>query len=85
VRNLDTVWWLYIIRCRGGELYVGIAQDVKERVARHNKGLACRYTKYRRPVSLIYQEKCEDHRTACQRESEVKKFSRKKKLALMQK
>ena len=85
MRNLETIWWLYIIRCRGGELYVGIAQDVDERVARHNKGLACRYTKYRLPVRLIYQEKCRDHKDARKRESEVKKFSRKKKLALISK
>ena len=64
-------------------MYVGIAQNVEERVARHNKGLACRYTKYRLPVKLIYQEKCGDHKDARRREIEVKKFSRKKKLALI--
>ena len=83
MRNLEIFWWLYIIRCCGGELYVGIAQDVEARVIRHNRGLACRYTKYRLPVSLIYKEKCGDYKDARKRESEVKKFSRKKKLALI--
>ena len=83
MRNLEIPWCLYIIRCRGGELYVGIARDVEKRVIRHNRGLACRYTKYRRPVGLIYKEKCGDYKDARKREIEVKKFSRKKKLALI--
>ena len=82
-RNLEKTWWLYIARCREGELYVGIAQDVQERISHHNRGLACRYTKYRRPVRLLYEEECGDYASARKRERQVKKYSRAKKLALM--
>ena len=75
-------WYLYIIECRTGELYVGIAQDVEKRVEAHNKGRACRYTKFRNPVKLIYSEFCGEYSLARKRELEVKSFSRIKKLSL---
>ena len=74
----------YIIECRDGELYVGIAVDVLKRVAEHNGGTACRYTQFRRPVRLVYSERCETYARARKKEVEVKRFSRVKKLALVQ-
>jgi putative endonuclease len=76
-------WYVYIVRCRDEKLYVGIAKDVKKRVALHNKGLACRFTKYRKPVQLIFEEKQEDYRQARTREKEIKGFSREKKQQLI--
>ena len=75
-------WYVYIIECRTGDLYVGITQDVNERVAKHNKGTACRYTKFRRPVKLIYTEQQTTKSKARQRELIIKKYSHKKKLEL---
>lgn len=79
---MDQNWFLYIIECRTSELYVGIAKNVKKRVALHDQGRACRYTKFRRPVTLVHQELCGSYHEARTREREVKKFSRSKKLAL---
>ncbi len=76
-------WYLYIIECKTGEFYTGIAQDVVERVVEHNKGRACRYTKFSRPVHLIYSELCSGYSTARKREKQVKDFSRSKKLGLI--
>ena len=78
----EKIWFLYIIECRTGELYVGIAENVDKRIEQHNKGRACRYTKFRGPVRLIYSEFVGEHLNARRREREVKKFSRDKKLAL---
>ena len=80
---METHWKLYIIECRDGELYVGLAQDVERRISEHNKGTACHYTQFRRPVRLIYSEICGAYPAARKREVEVKKFSRIKKLALV--
>ena len=79
---MEQPWFLYIVECRTGDLYVGIAQDVKKRLDLHNNGRACRYTKFRRPVALIHREYCGSYSKARAREKEVKKFSRIKKLAL---
>ncbi len=76
-------WYLYIIECKGGELYVGISNDVVERIRKHNKGKACRYTKYRHPVRLLYSEFCGDVSAARRRENEGKRFPREKKLEIV--
>ena len=49
-------WCVYIVECRTGELYVGVARDLKDRIDKHSKGFACRYTKFRRPVKLLHRE-----------------------------
>ena len=62
---MDT-WNVYLVRCSDGSLYTGIALDVARRVAEHNTNdvLAARYTRYRRPVMLVYQEKCDTRSAA---------------------
>ena len=79
----NDIWNVYIIKCRDGKLYVGIAQDVEKRVKLHNKGLACRFTKYRNPVILLYQEAHDSKSSARLREIEIKGFSQKKKLEII--
>ena len=76
-------WYVYILKCRDEKLYVGIAKDVSKRVALHNKGLACRFTKYRRPVELLFSEKQNNYYQARLREKEIKGFSRDKKSKLI--
>ena len=80
---MSDAWYLYIIECRTKELYVGVCKNVLERVKLHNTGRAARYTKFRRPVNLIYQELCESYSHARKREKQVKKYSRQKKFALV--
>ncbi|MFA5270910.1 MAG: GIY-YIG nuclease family protein [Candidatus Omnitrophota bacterium] len=83
--NKDTYsepWYIYIAECRDGALYVGVAKDVCKRIAEHNNTNKCRYTRFRKPLKLIHKEVCRDYASARKREAEVKKFSRKKKLAL---
>jgi len=79
----DGFWSLYISECHDGTLYVGIAKDVKKRIKDHNTTNKCRYTKFRKPLSLLYSEPCGDYGVARKREIEVKRFSRKKKFELI--
>ncbi|MBL7072175.1 MAG: GIY-YIG nuclease family protein [Candidatus Omnitrophica bacterium] len=77
------MWYLYILQCNDGKLYVGITTDVTKRVERHNKKKASRYTRMRLPVELVYQEEHPDKSTARNREIQLKKWNRTKKLALI--
>ena len=77
-------WFAYVAECHDKTLYVGVARDVKKRIADHNKTNKCKYTRYRKPIKLKYKELCENYSIARKRESEIKKFSRKKKLDLIQ-
>ncbi len=76
-------WFCYMVRCKDGSFYVGIANDVAERIKRHNWGVGPSYTAKRRPVELIWYECCGDSEAARRREKEVKSWSRKKKLELV--
>ncbi len=79
------MWFLYILKCSDGKLYTGITTDVAKRLNRHNQKKASRYTRMRLPVELIYQETHPDKSTARKREMQIKKWSREKKLALIEK
>lgn len=74
--------WVYILRCATGDLYVGIAGDLGERLRRHNEGTACGYTRHRRPVTLVYSEETRTWLDATARERQVKRWTRAKKEAL---
>ncbi|MBI4863710.1 MAG: GIY-YIG nuclease family protein [Candidatus Riflebacteria bacterium] len=76
-------WTVYIIRCRDDTLYTGIATDVKARLDAHREGKGSRYTRSRRPLRLVYQERVRDRSAALRRELQIKRLSRKEKLALI--
>ena len=77
------IWFCYMVRCRDDSFYVGIANDVEERVKRHNWGVGPGYTAKRRPVELVWSECCGTSETARRREKEVKGWSRAKKFELV--
>ncbi|MEK6707963.1 MAG: GIY-YIG nuclease family protein [Pseudomonadota bacterium] len=78
-------WSVYMVRCADGSLYTGIARDVARRVAEHNSNdeLAANYTRARRPVVLVYQEKQDTRSAASKREYAIKQMGRKEKVALI--
>ena len=78
-------WNVYMVRCLDGSLYTGIAKDVSRRVSEHNSddGLAANYTRSRRPVILVYQERQRTRSSASKREYAIKQMSRQEKLALI--
>lgn len=46
-------WWLYVLECRGGVLYTGIAKDVEARFDAHLNGAGARFTRLNRPVRIV--------------------------------
>jgi putative endonuclease len=74
---------VYIVRCADGTLYTGYALDPASRVGVHNNGRGARYTACRLPVTLVYSESFDSRSAALQREHRLKRWSRKKKEALV--
>ena len=72
-----------MLRCGDGSLYTGITNDLPERLVRHRAGTASAYTRARRPVRLVYQERQPDRSAALRREAAVRRLSRIEKLALV--
>lgn len=78
-----TPYTLYILRCNDDTLYTGITTDLEKRLLEHNTSdKGAKYTRYRRPVVVVYQEPCNDKSTALKREHAIKKMSRQQKIAL---
>jgi len=77
------MWYVYIIQCKDGKLYTGITNDINRRLAEHNSGHGCRFTKFRKPVKLVYCKKAETKSEALRKESDIKKLRREEKLELV--
>ena len=75
-------YFVYILRCRDGSLYTGIAKDLKKRLAMHRAGAGAKYLRGRLPVRVVYQEKAASHSAALKREIKIKRLSRKEKLSI---
>jgi len=67
-------WFVYVIECRDGSLYTGIAVDVARRYAMHVAGKGARYTRSRPPVRLLASMACDDRSMALRVEYAVKQL-----------
>ncbi|NQW02679.1 MAG: GIY-YIG nuclease family protein [Acidobacteria bacterium] len=75
--------YVYILRCADGTLYTGYTNDLKAREAAHNSGRGAKYTRGRRPVTLVYFERYRSVGKALAREYAVKQLTRAQKSALI--
>lgn len=80
---MESTWYLYILKCKDGTLYTGIATDVQKRLEMHRSGKGAKYTRGRGPLELVYSEECENHSQALKRECEVKKLTKERKQQLI--
>jgi putative endonuclease len=71
-----------MVKCRDGTIYTGYAEDVANRVARHNDGTGAKYTRGRRPVTLAYALWVDGRAQALQAEAKLKSLSKSEKLVL---
>jgi putative endonuclease len=77
---------VYIVRCSDDTLYTGIAKDVEQRVWNHNNAKVwAKYTKSRRPVTLVRSKRKRDRANASKLELQIKAYPREKKEALIRK
>ena len=67
-------WWLYLIECKGGGIYVGIAKNVEERFRVHLSGEGALYTKINRPLSVLAKVEVGTQKAALSIEKKVKKL-----------
>ena len=75
--------WLYILRCADGSYYTGSTNNLPLRLAQHQAGEGCDYTRHRQPVELVFSEEFPSEHQAFLRERQVKGWSRAKKEALL--
>lgn len=71
-----TEWTVYIVECVDKTYYTGITINLTNRLAAHERGIAAKYTKARRPVKLVYKEYHPTRSSALKREAIIKEMSR---------
>jgi putative endonuclease len=68
-------WFVYLIECRDGNIYTGIAVDVAARFAAHLQGKGARYTRSHPPKRLLAAIEYPDRSSALSAEYAVKQIS----------
>jgi putative endonuclease len=74
-------WWLYLLECRDGRTYAGIATDVAARFAVHSSGKGAKFTRSNPPVRLLGAKAFASKSEALRAEAALKKLDRTEKVA----
>ncbi len=75
-------WYVYLIECKDGSIYTGIAIDVQARYAAHKSGKGARYTRSHPPRRLLAAIEYPDRSAASKAEYQIKCLSPPEKRAL---
>ena len=74
------MYFVYILKCSDSSLYTGVTSDIDRRVKEHNSSkLGAKYTRPRRPCTLVYSKEFSDRSSAQIEEARIKKLSRSEK------
>ena len=74
-------WHLYLLQCRDGSLYAGIATDVERRFRQHTSGKGAKYTRAHPPGRIRASRTYPDRGSALRAEHALKQLPRARKLA----
>ncbi len=76
--------YVYILKCADDSYYVGVTNNPERRLFEHNEGITeTAYTFSRRPCEMVFIDRFNDFNRAIDWETRIKKWSRKKKEALI--
>lgn len=67
-------YFTYLVRCADGSYYCGYSTDPVARTETHNSGRGAKYTRARRPVTLVYTESFATKEEAMSREWYIKRL-----------
>src|ERR1022692_1933897 len=68
-------WYVYLILCRSGAIYTGIARNAAVRYAQHVAGTGARYTRANPPARLLVRFACMNQSEASRMEAAIKKLA----------
>jgi len=72
-------WSIYMVRCRDGSLYTGIATDIERRFAEHQAGTGAKYLRGRAPLKLVFKKGIGSRSLALKIERMIKRLPKDKK------
>jgi putative endonuclease len=74
-------WWVYMIECRGGRIYTGIAKDPDARYRAHVSGKGAAFTRMNPPRRLLGRMRCAGRGQALREERALRRLPRAGKIA----
>ncbi|MFA5008161.1 MAG: GIY-YIG nuclease family protein [Candidatus Omnitrophota bacterium] len=77
------MWHVYILECKNGSFYTGITKNLPRRFKEHASGRGGHFTKSFGAEKIVFSEQHPDRSSALKRETQIKSWPRKKKLALI--
>ena len=77
------MYFVYIILCSDGSLYTGSSSNPNARFSDHKDGKGGKYTRSHKPVKRVYLEELNSKSDALKRESQIKGWSRAKKITIL--
>jgi len=83
-RRREHRYYVYIMSSQTRVLYVGVTNDLERRVAEHRSASVEQFTGRYRAHQLVYYEETSDVRAAIERERQLKGWTRRRKLDLIQ-
>lgn len=78
------MYFVYILRTSDNKLYIGISQDLSQRLQAHNQGRGSLFTKLHSKADIVFSESHPTLAAARKREIQLKKWSRAKKESLIE-
>jgi len=79
-------WYLYLVKCRNGNLYTGITTNVERRFAEHQESgsKSAKYLRGKGPLELVYSSEAGDRSQASSIEYKVKQLPREAKQRMIE-
>ena len=82
----NKTYYIYILASeRNGTLYVCVTNDLQRRIFEHKNNLIKGFTQKYNIHNLVYYEETKNVNVAIEREKQIKSWSRKKKILLIEK
>jgi putative endonuclease len=78
---MTDTWWVYMIECRGGKIYTGIAKDPEARYRQHLTGNGAAFTRINPPVAFLAKRSCGTRVDALREERALRRLTGKEKKA----
>lgn len=75
--------FFYILQTSSNRIYIGVTENLDQRVATHNLGKGAKWIKPDKNARIVYSERHPSLGSARKRELQLKKWSRAKKKALI--
>ena len=77
-------FYVYILKCNDNSYYVGHTDNIESRIAAHQQKTIPCYTNSRLPISVMFIQDFGSRDEAFSAERQIKKWTRKKKEALIE-